>query len=250
VVALPVDLIPFTKSEVPDQFKWGLSYSSDSETAIRRSCPNSLLRPQFESGNLTLILSADTETIPSPQQPVAKRSLGARMISLRCSVVCLFIFLSQSAYSQHVIETREFVKTKRPFNIQDSIRMTTFGDPKYEDGRNPEDRVAQFSPDRTLFAIILKKGNIEQDTNDYSLLLYHTEAVFDHPTPNVILSLSSSSNRPAIEQLTWLDNETLAFLGERPGERHQLYTLNCKHRRPFQDLRTFGFSLLMKVSQI
>jgi dipeptidyl aminopeptidase/acylaminoacyl peptidase len=153
------------------------------------------------------------------------------MISLRCSVVCLFIFLSQSAYSQHVIETREFVKTKRPFNIQDSIRMTTFGDPKYEDGRNPEDRVAQFSPDRTLFAIILKKGNIEQDTNDYSLLLYHTEAVFDHPTPNVILSLSSSSNRPAIEQLTWLDNETLAFLGERPGERHQLYTLNCKHRR-------------------
>ncbi len=36
----------------------------------------------------------------------------------------------------------------------------------------------------------------------------------------------SSSNRPAIEHIRWLDNQTISFLGEQSGELHQLYTLD------------------------
>jgi dipeptidyl aminopeptidase/acylaminoacyl peptidase len=147
----------------------------------------------------------------------------------------LTILVSQAAYCQQSIGSQqdEFAREnrERPFSVEDSIRLTTFGDPKYEDGTNPGDQVAHFSPDGRLFAIVLKRSNIEQDTNQYSLLLYHTEGAFNHPPSDVILSLSSSSNRPAIEQLSWLDNETLAFLGERPGEEHQLYTFNCMERQ-------------------
>jgi len=40
--------------------------------------------------------------------------------------------------------------------------------------------------------------------------------------------MSSSSNRPAIEDITWVNNETVAFLGEGPGELHQVHELNLR----------------------
>jgi dipeptidyl aminopeptidase/acylaminoacyl peptidase len=44
--------------------------------------------------------------------------------------------------------------------------------------------------------------------------------------------MESSSNRPAIEDVTWLaDNNTLAFLGEHPSGLHQLYIFNVRTKR-------------------
>jgi dipeptidyl aminopeptidase/acylaminoacyl peptidase len=120
---------------------------------------------------------------------------------------------------------------KRPFTVADSIRMTQFGDPLYEDGMDSSGRVAQFSPDGQHFVVVLKKGNLEQNTTEYNLLLYQTAEVFNSPRTDILLSLSSSSNRPAIQRIRWLDNENIAFLGERPGEEQQLFTFNCARRR-------------------
>jgi dipeptidyl aminopeptidase/acylaminoacyl peptidase len=86
---------------------------------------------------------------------------------------------------------------------------------------------AYFAPDHKQFAIILKKGNLETNTNDYSLLVFKTDQVFDFPKPRVLVSMSSSSNREGITDVFWLsDNDTLLFLGQNPSETMQLYSVS------------------------
>jgi len=61
------------------------------------------------------------------------------------------------------------------------------------------------------------------------MLLFHTAEVFHSPKPQVLLKMDSSSNSEAIKDVLWLDdNDTIAFLGENPGETRQLYTLNVR----------------------
>lgn len=118
--------------------------------------------------------------------------------------------------------------TKRPITVADSIQMTRLGDPIYTDGGSSKGIVAKFSPDGKRFAVVLKKGNLEANTNEYSLVLFQTYEKVQSLEPRVLVSLASSSNRPAISEVHWLDdNDTILFLGERPGEQTQLYSLKC-----------------------
>ena len=120
---------------------------------------------------------------------------------------------------------------KRPVTVADSIRMTRFGDPQYTDGAPSKGLVAKFSPDGKRFVVVLRKGNLETNTNEYSLILFETDEVFRSPNPRVLLSMSSSSNRPAIQNVVWMDdNDTILFLGENPGETTQLYSLQCSSK--------------------
>jgi len=49
--------------------------------------------------------------------------------------------------------------------------------------------------------------------------------------PQLLVSMSSSSNRPAIEKPCWLaDNCTIIFMGENPGEKHRLCAIDCRER--------------------
>lgn len=117
-------------------------------------------------------------------------------------------------------------QTKRPVTVEDSIQMTRLGDPSYTNGASSKGMVAKFSPDGKHFVVVLKRGNLQANTNEYSLVLFQTAAVFQSPEPQVLVSLGSSSNRPAIDNVLWLnDNDTILFLGEHPGEPTQLYSL-------------------------
>jgi hypothetical protein len=90
---------------------------------------------------------------------------------------------------------------------------------------------ASFSPDGQSVVMVVKRGNVEHNTIDYSLLFWKTSDLLRSAPPVVLLRMSSSSNRDAIEQISWLaDNESIAFLGEQPGEQHQLYAFNLKKR--------------------
>jgi len=98
----------------------------------------------------------------------------------------------------------------------------------YTQGGSSKGIVAKFSLDGKHFVVILKKGNLEANTNEYSLVLFQAAEVFQSPAPRVLVSLASSSNRPAIDDVRWLDdNDTILFLGEHPGEQTQLYSLKC-----------------------
>lgn len=120
---------------------------------------------------------------------------------------------------------------KRAVTVEDAIRMVRIAghlsNLSYQ-GALTED-FAYFSPDRKQFVVILKKGNLERNTNDYSLLLFRTDEVFSSSTPKTLLTMSSNSNREAITDVVWLaDNETILFRGENPGEVSQVYSVNSK----------------------
>jgi hypothetical protein len=164
-------------------------------------------------------------------------------VLLRCLVLigsaCLTVYCNQTFCSDQAAEspmasasvtqdTAVAGLTKRPSTVADSIQMTRLGDPLYNDGGPSKGLVAKFSPDGKRFVVVLRKGNVESNTNEYSLILFETDEVSRSPSPPVLLSMISSSNRPAIQNVVWMgDNDTILFLGERPGETTQLYSLKC-----------------------
>jgi hypothetical protein len=109
--------------------------------------------------------------------------------------------------------------------------MTRLGDVKYAEGWPGDRMTAKFSPDGKHFVVILRKGNLETNTNEYSLLLFQSSEVFQSPKPRILVSLASSSNQPAIDSVQWLsDNDTILFLGRRPGEPTQPYWVKCSSK--------------------
>lgn len=126
------------------------------------------------------------------------------------------------------VRINEDLHSKRPATVSDVIGMTNIADTSRLGGFTDEgSSVVDFSPDGSKFAFVTQKGNLKSDTVEFSLLLFKTADVFGSPHPEVAATLESSSNRPAISHLTWLrDNETIVFVGERPGEIPQLYSVN------------------------
>jgi dipeptidyl aminopeptidase/acylaminoacyl peptidase len=112
-------------------------------------------------------------------------------------------------------QTEQHSGSIRTVTVADSIEMTS------------SESAAKFSPDGTKFVVVLRKGNLEKNTNQYSLVLWRTEGIFHSASAQTLVTMSSSSNRPAIQNITWMqDNTTIAFLGENPGDVQQVYTVN------------------------
>ena len=155
--------------------------------------------------------------------------------------ILLLMVCSTCGFFVHAEEPRRVTRTgqaksesgtgKRPVKIADSIRMTRLVDRDDYMSDSSKGLVAKFSPDGKRFVVVLRKGNLETNTNEYSLMLFETDEVFQSPQPRVLLSMSSSSNRPAIQNVVWRnDNDTILFLGEHPGETTQLYSLQCSSK--------------------
>lgn len=119
---------------------------------------------------------------------------------------------------------------KHSITPADAVEMTRV---VYDDfGANSIKKPAYFSPDGTRFVVVLTKGNRDQDTNDFFLLLYETAEAPRAPKADLLLKKSSSSGRDAIRQLRWLaDNDTLVFLGEDPGGVSQVYSFQISTRK-------------------
>src|SRR5436190_595691 len=121
----------------------------------------------------------------------------------------LILFTALAAYGQNTE-----IKATRPVTVADSIQMTGLLGSNYRMGSS-KGHVAQFSPDGKRFVVVLQKGNLQNNTNEYSLLLYQTSEALRNPKPEMLLTMTSSTNRDAIKNLRWLpDNETVVFLGE------------------------------------
>lgn len=117
----------------------------------------------------------------------------------------------------------------RAFTEADAIEMTNLGDPDYWHHNQSVGRVAHFSPDQTQMVIVLRRGNLSEGVTEYSLLHYRSKDLLQVPAPqpNVILRVSSRSNREVFASPRWLaDNRTLLFLGERPGEERQVFSVD------------------------
>jgi dipeptidyl aminopeptidase/acylaminoacyl peptidase len=154
--------------------------------------------------------------------PLARKIGHRAMVTIDCIVlVCTLIGTPHSRAQVVGPRTGEGTAVA----VADAIRMSKVS----SEAGHPETEIAHFSPNGKNFVIVVRKGNLRRNTNDYSLLLWRSDQVFHSPAPTVLLRMSSSSNRPAIQGVTWLaDDETLAFLGEHPGESQQLYTFNIR----------------------
>jgi len=121
--------------------------------------------------------------------------------------------------------------TRRPLTVADSIQMTRIAGSGlsrwYYTGASSSD-FATFSPNGKMFIIVVKRGVLKENTNRYSMLSFPTNTAFDAPPPKVVVSFDSSSEREGIKNVSWLrDNDTVLFLGERPGEMTQVYSVRC-----------------------
>jgi hypothetical protein len=116
---------------------------------------------------------------------------------------------------------------KRPVTVADTIRMTRIAGSGYPSLR-PKNGFAVFSPDGKHFAIVIARGNVEKNTNEYSLLVFRTAEVSESGVPRTLVTLSSSSNREGIVDPKWSkDNDSIFFLGTRGNEPAQLYSVQC-----------------------
>src|SRR5262249_22789926 len=96
----------------------------------------------------------------------------------------------------------------------------------------PADSFVTFSSDRSQVAFVAHKGNLRNNTVEYSLEIFAAADAFKAPRPIVVAEMASSSNRPAIRAVRWLaDNRTLVFIGARPAETPQLYRVDMRTRQ-------------------
>ena len=118
---------------------------------------------------------------------------------------------------------------KRFATVRDTIEMTRWADRDYFLGADPGDRVGAFSPDASQFIVVVRKGNIRRNTNEFSLLLFQTRRAFQSARPRVLLTMSSRSNRDAISHVRWLsDGSTITFVGENLTEVSQVFALDTR----------------------
>jgi len=140
------------------------------------------------------------------------------------------VFLSATGLSFAVGE--QDVAGRRRVSLPDVIGMTRLADPSYFLGASVKGHVAQFSPDGKRFVIVVKKGNLEKNTNEYSVLLFQTSEAFLSPKPQRLVTMSSSSNRDGILNVRWLpDSATITFIGESPNKLPQVYSFNIKTKK-------------------
>jgi dipeptidyl aminopeptidase/acylaminoacyl peptidase len=122
-------------------------------------------------------------------------------------------------------------RVKRGVTVADAIQMTQWVDHSDFSGGS-RDSIGVFSPDRSQFVFVVRKGNIERNTNEYSLLLFQAKEAFRNPTPRVLITMSSSTNREAIRGVKWLnDGKTVVFLGERLGQTPAVFRLRVDTMR-------------------
>ncbi len=161
---------------------------------------------------------------PSQRGSASPGNMGHRArITISCMVLVGLVLVA-SRYSQARIVSSG-TRGGRAVTVEDAIEMSKVSN----EAGHPETEIAHFSPDGKNFVIVVRRGNLQRNTNDYSLLLWRSNQIFRAPRVAVLLRMISSSNRPAIREVTWLaDNETLAFLGEHAGESQQLYTFNIR----------------------
>jgi len=144
-----------------------------------------------------------------------RQSRSKREVALVLCLACIWLGGKSATASPQTAGSK-----KRPITVNDMIGMSRlYGGPL-------------FSPDGRQFVFVQKRGDVEKNTNESSLLLYQSAQALKSNSPTVLVKMASSSNREAVSHVRWLsDNENIVFLGENPKESPQVYKVNTKTRQ-------------------
>ena len=167
---------------------------------------------------------------PGPEKMNARRS---SLLILICLAGAPWLVSIQAAAAQAAGKaSTERSAAKSPVTVADAIEMTQIGHRPGSDDYRSHDNVVEFSPDRSKFVFVTSRGNLKNNTVEFSLLVFRTADAFQSSSPEVVATLASSSNRDAVTKVNWLpDNDTIVFLGEQPGENPQVYKVSCRTRQ-------------------
>src|SRR5712692_6178995 len=115
---------------------------------------------------------------------------------LTCSLAICHIAHSE-AQASGIAGSDERSAVKAQVTVADAIEMTQIGYRPSPDDSSSHTGVVEFSPDRSKFAFVTQKGNLENNTVEFSLLVFQTADAFKSPIPQIVARLASSSNRNA-----------------------------------------------------
>lgn len=141
------------------------------------------------------------------------------------------------------------LERSRDVTVDDAVEMVRPAAQDYFVGSDISNSVAQFSPDKRYFLVVLRKGIKSDSSNEYAVYLFRTDAAFLSPAPRVIARLRSISNLPAIRAVQWSrDSRQVYFLGCNRSQRSQIYSVVIQERRLVQltnhrtTIRGYGLS--------
>jgi hypothetical protein len=130
------------------------------------------------------------------------------------------------------VEASDPSPRRRPVTVADAVSMTEVVAVQDASALATQPKVALFAPDGTKFAILLKKGDLARDANEYSLLVYSTVEIAERTEPLLSLKMYSTTNSPAVRSLTWLeDSRRLVFLGQASNGTSQVFAIDTRTKR-------------------
>jgi dipeptidyl aminopeptidase/acylaminoacyl peptidase len=157
------------------------------------------------------------------------RSGRTHLLHIAIAWACSLLEVSMAQGAQFSAAGGPFVhRDARGVTVADVVQMTQLADEEYLGGIRAKADPGLFSPDGRSFLIVTRRGNIADNTNVYSLLLFRTDQAHSKMAPEVLTSFASSSNNPGIRDVKWVTDQTVAFIGENAGELQQVYEVDCE----------------------
>ena len=176
-------------------------------------------------------------------------------------VLSFFSMLSMASQAQENDVAIVSTDAKRPFTILDSIGMKRIVDIDLPIVANKVSRF-EFSPDGSHFYVVIMHGDIVSDLNQFEFRIFNTQDVLAHVNDKQTSSLSpgrdlirlgTASNAGlfrhyAIREARWIDNRTIAYIGDDGVLPGQVFTVDIEsgetrrltnHSR---NIESFGFS--------
>lgn len=126
-----------------------------------------------------------------------------------------------------------FAQTSAGPSVRDLVEFTKIVQPRH---RTAEALRRQVSPDGTRAFIVVRRGNVSTDRNHYEiqLLTLKPEALTAArpPTPETVFAFDSDQDNyeedQAVQQVRWLDDRSLSFLGRVQDGFNQAYRLDLQ----------------------
>lgn len=116
-------------------------------------------------------------------------------------------------------------------SVDDLVRFAMIGDPgtlEWDEEMTVREP-AVYSPDGSLAAVVVRRGNPQQGTNDGTLLVYRTKDLLRGIAPTVIAEFASRTNYQPIALVRWLSSgDSLVFAATDGARRSAIYRADVR----------------------
>ena len=162
---------------------------------------------------------------------VIDRGRDARPKRLLCYLTVSLLpqlLLGAPESAAQFIEGRSVAPPTLPaISIEDIVRETRIGDPKSLDWHDRSSGAGIVSPDGKQTAVVVRRGDPAQLTNEAQLLIYVTADLLQNATPRTIVRFASTTNAQPLALVRWLPSgDRLVFAGSDQGQPTQVYDVD------------------------